>query len=62
MTVYCTFAKPGRLKREARWLVSRSIEEPLSREILAGRLPRREHVVVALRHDAIELVRDLETI
>jgi ATP-dependent Clp protease ATP-binding subunit ClpC len=48
--------------REAQRLVSRSIEEPLSREILAGRIPRREHVVVALRHNAIELIRDLETI
>jgi len=47
--------------REVQRLIARLIEEPLSRELLAGRLRRRDHLIVELRADTLEIVSDTRT-
>ena len=48
--------------REVQRIIARLIEEPLSRELLAGRLLRREHLIVEARADGLDIVRDTRTI
>ena len=47
--------------REVQRIISRLIEEPLSRELLAGHLMRREHLIVEVRADSLDIVRDTRT-
>jgi ATP-dependent Clp protease ATP-binding subunit ClpA len=47
--------------REIQRIVAREIEEPLSRELLAGRIVRRESLIVQIRAGALEMVRDTQT-
>jgi len=47
--------------REVQRTIARLVEEPLSRELLAGRLLGREHLIVEVHADALRLVRDTRT-
>ena len=47
--------------REVQRIISRLVEEPLSRELLAGHLLRREHLIVEVHADALSIVRDTRT-
>jgi ATP-dependent Clp protease ATP-binding subunit ClpC len=48
--------------REAQRVITRLIEEPLSREVLSGRLGRRDRLRVEAQGDALALVRESRTI
>jgi ATP-dependent Clp protease ATP-binding subunit ClpC len=47
--------------REVQRIIARLIEEPLSRELLAGHLLRREHLMVEVRAGTLDIVRDTRT-